>query len=47
MKLLSASVRVGVAKTVASLASFAYRLPRAVKALAVGSRVEVLTAAVY
>jgi len=44
---LSPSVRVGVLKTVASLASLEYSSPRALRAFAVGSRVEVFTAAVY
>lgn len=47
MALLSAAVSVGVDRTEASLASLVYRSPRALRALAVGSRVEFLTAAVY
>lgn len=47
MEDLSASVRVGAARMVTSLGSFSRRAPRLVRALAVGSRVEVLTAAVY
>lgn len=47
MALLSAADRVGASRMVTSLASFWSRLPRAARPLAVGSRDEVLTAAVY
>lgn len=47
MTLLSASDRVGVLRIVASLASLETTSFRAMRALAVGSREEDLTAAVY
>ena len=47
MALLSAEDRVGASRMVTSFASFCSRLPRAARPLAVGSREEVLTAAVY
>lgn len=47
MALLSAADRVGASRMVTSLASFCSRLLRAERPLAVGSRDDVLTAAVY
>lgn len=47
MALLSLSESVGVFRIVASLGSLARRSPRALRAFAVGSRDEDLTAAVY
>ena len=47
MAFLSASLRVGVSRIAASLASLTYRSPSAFRALAVGSSVDVFTAAVY
>ena len=47
MAFLSASVRVGAWRIVDSLASFWMSSPSLETAAAVGSRVEVLTAAVY
>lgn len=44
---LSASDRVGAVRMVASLGSFSRRAPRLERALAVGSRLDDLTAAVY
>lgn len=47
MAFLSASVRVGAERMATSLVSFSRRAPRLERAAAVGSRLEVLTAAVY
>lgn len=44
---LSSALRVGAPRIVTSLVSFSMRLPSLPKAVAVGSREEVLTAAVY
>lgn len=44
---LSSALRVGAPRIVASLASFSTRPPSLPRAVAVGSREEVLTAAVY